>query len=664
MSKGRIITKAILTRLSLSAAALLLCVPVAQAQQGNPEVYIDMGVLQGVGNNAPAAPAPIKLRPPAPRPAHEQGLAPRLTAPVLSPPQEQVPEQTPQQAVVPPAPPPVLQRPAPVVSPAVSTPPKPVAKKRAAPVVSQPPAQPSAPKTIKPDTVSKSPELPPDTLPLKASPQTPSTTIAPSPTPASVAAEPLPVAPPVPEPTAAEASPVPTVFPVETRVRAETNDPTDTESSRPVPVRSGDTSNMQDMVVPSRPLPDMDPAATAPTPAALPVQDLTVQDQEAAVPEVKAPVAVTANVVGKAPPLVPLRKPQISGDKIATSEPKVRIDAVHEAPAQAADTADVKATPQAEGVKTAVPPFVPGRRPSFVEKAPAELVAELRAREAAREGEEIAKANSNESGKKRKIDLSDPPPPPGPRGQKNMPSVKKAAVDAEPVAEQVIKLPAQNDPLLDSLVEKDKESLVATIESMVAAREDGKALPAPAKPQREAGSNIVKAEPMQRPYNVYRPNKKTDDETKVASLPAANSPAMPAKTEEPAVAPVSAPVTGGARPPQPQAQDEQAYVSVPFSEGLTEVDTQISGEIEKRILPILNQNPAWKLQIQAFASPVKDGASSARKASLARALSVRTYLLGKGIDATRMDVRALGAESDRDPMDRVDLIVFDPAKKG
>lgn len=574
MNKGRIIVKTILTRLSLSAAVLLLCAPVAYAQQGNPEVYIDMSTLQG-GGHAPAAAAPIKLRPPAPRPAHEQGLLPRLTAPVAPPP-VLPPEETP--VVAPPAPKPA------VVPQAVTAPPS-------------APAQ----KTIKPETVSKSPDMPPDTLPLRSA-LPPSTAI------------------PAPVPPAA------TVFPVETRVRQETNDPAHSDSSRPVPVRPGIAGNLQDTVVPSRPLPDMDPAAHPPTSPAAPVRALTAQDK--VIP----------------PPLVPSRKPQATASKITATPSKVRIDAVRDdrAAQTAADMPEAAA-------KTQVPPLVPARRPSFVEKAPADLVAELRAREAAREAAREGAASVTTSApdtvQKRKIDLTDPPPPPGPRGQKNMPAVKKAVVEAETIAEQVIKLPAQNDPLLDSLIEKDKESLVATIESIVAAREDGKPLPAAAKPQREAGgSNIVKAEPMQRPYNVYRPNKTVDEETKTARLPAV-------------------PLAAGPRPPLPQAQDEQAYISVPFAEGLTDIDAKIIAEIEARILPILNQNPAWKLQIQAFASPVKDGASSARKASLTRALAVRTYLLGKGIDATRMDVRALGAESDRDPMDRVDLIVFDPAKR-
>lgn len=560
MNKGRIITKTILARLLFSAAALVLCAPITYAQQGDPEIYIDMGVLQDVGSAPAATPAPVKLRPPTPRPANEQGMASHLTAPAPAP----VPIPAPQQIIVQPAPKPIAARP--------NTPP-------------------AIFKSIKPDSVSKPPDLPPGRAPLTSPP--PPAAPAPIPSPPV----PAPVSKPVATPPPA-AVPAPTIFPVETRVRTETNDPAYTKTSRPVPVRPENINDKQEAIAPAFPAPEMAPA-----------------------------IALAV------PPLVPAHKPSIQNREISVTQSAAGIKTQ---PAQAAD------------IKVATPPFVPGRRPDFVEKAPAELVAELRAREAARTIDKTDNSQNDRNGEKRKIDLNDPPPPPGPRGQRNMPAVKKAAVDAEPVAEQTIKLSAQNDPLLDKLVEKDKESLVATIESLVEAREDGKALPAPAKSKRETGSNIVKAEPMQRPYNVYRPQKKDDSATALASLPPIQG---------------IAPVSRAARPPQPQAQDEQAYVSIPFSEGLTEVSNPISGEIEKRILPLLNQNPTWTLQIQAFASPVKDGASSARKASLARALSVRSYLLSKGIEATRMDVRALGAESDRDPMDRVDLLVFDPAKK-
>ncbi len=578
MNKGRISKRNLLARLPLVAAVAFVCFPpVAKAQQGNPEIFVDMSVLQGLGPAPNQPQQPVKLRPPAPKPP--ASTQPQLIAPV-----------TQTQAV-----------------PAYSPPPKP-----AVPPVKE--------KTY----VSKAPEMPAEEVRrVISSPQQPATAPLKSEPPPPViqkavaVKEPVAIPPiPVIENAQTAAAPVPTpepvAFPIKTKVRTEITDPAATASSRPVPVRSGIAGNLNDTVL-SRPAPDFDPTTTPEATDSIPVRDLTEEPESATTTE---PVKKLASVK---PTVVPGRKPSIPQEQ---------------APEKIADTS--------------TPAVVPPHRPE-VQKAPPELVAELRAREAAKL--EAAATNAPS------VDLADPPPPPGPRGKKNMPAVAKAPVESEKLAEQLIKLPANSDPLLDRLVEKDKQDLVATIESMVAAREDGKPLPESKKSPREQGSNIVKAEPMQRPYNVYRPKKNSNEDEPL--LPGPEETKVAAVEEAPPASDVVTP-----RPPPPSNQDEQAYVSVPFSAGLTEVDAKITSEIESRLLPMLNDNPGWKLQIQAFASPVKDGVSSARKASLARAMSVRTYLLSKGIEATRMDIRALGAESDRDPMDRVDLIVFDPAKKG
>ena len=64
-----------------------------------------------------------------------------------------------------------------------------------------------------------------------------------------------------------------------------------------------------------------------------------------------------------------------------------------------------------------------------------------------------------------------------------------------------------------------------------------------------------------------------------------------------------------------------------------------------------------RLEIRGFAKGDDTDQSSARRMALARALSVRSYLMGKGIKPVRLDVRALGSETDRMPIDRVDLVL-------
>ncbi|MFN3827474.1 MAG: hypothetical protein ACK4NR_07600 [Micavibrio sp.] len=555
----------------------------AHAQQGNPEVFVDMSVLQGLGEQPEQSPKPVQLKPPS-----------SMTNPVPSQPQ--------------------LIRPAPTPSPL------------AAPVVTAPaPAvKPPAAINSQSQAVSRAIALPDDPKPVVKPP----VAVVPQPqVQKSVTSQPTSVTPPV------ATKPVsPQIFPVETRTKSESANPATPSMSRPVPVRSGIAGNLNDSVL-SRPAPDFDPEVSAPSTPAKPVRDVT----EPSDIEVKSSL--------KAPPVKPSRKPaynesvEVIKKEVAAandSAPVVleKTQAIQKSvPEEAAAVAAVNTPP-------AVPPIVPPRRPDIQQVSP-DIIASLIEREQKKiipEGQAL--------------DVADPPPPPGPRGKKNMPAVAKPSVDAEPLQEQIVKLPATNDPLLGNLIEKDKKDLVSEIEAMVDARESGEPLPSKKAVERELGTNIVKAEPMQRPYNVYRPQKESGEE----NLPPAAVITEAEETKEIKLASIP-------RPPQPRSEDEEAYVSVPFAQGLITVNEAVSAELESRLLPLLNDNPAWKLQIQSFASPLKDGLSSARKASLDRGLAVRNYLLGKGIEASRIDVRALGAESDRDPMDRVDLILFDPSKR-
>jgi hypothetical protein len=64
-----------------------------------------------------------------------------------------------------------------------------------------------------------------------------------------------------------------------------------------------------------------------------------------------------------------------------------------------------------------------------------------------------------------------------------------------------------------------------------------------------------------------------------------------------------------------------------------------------------------RLQLLGYAGSTQDSASKARRTSLFRALSVRTYLMKQGVRSTRMDVRALGNRVEDGSPDRVDAVV-------
>lgn len=113
-------------------------------------------------------------------------------------------------------------------------------------------------------------------------------------------------------------------------------------------------------------------------------------------------------------------------------------------------------------------------------------------------------------------------------------------------------------------------------------------------------------------------------------------------------------------PRPPEDSTDNSYITLVFEVGDKEMNEKHIALLQRDVLPLILQNSSWRLQIQAFASPTDDGVSSARRVSLSRALSVRSYLLDQGIESPRMDVRALGAQTDRQPTDRIDIVFLPP----
>ena len=69
----------------------------------------------------------------------------------------------------------------------------------------------------------------------------------------------------------------------------------------------------------------------------------------------------------------------------------------------------------------------------------------------------------------------------------------------------------------------------------------------------------------------------------------------------------------------------------------------------------LKNKPNIRMQLQAYAGEPNLSASRARRLSLSRALSARSYLIKKGIRSTRIDVRAFGNKTSDGEPNRVEL---------
>lgn len=290
------------------------------------------------------------------------------------------------------------------------------------------------------------------------------------------------------------------------------------------------------------------------------------------------------------------------------------------------DFPEEAATPQ----QTAMVPPLPKRRPD-VQRAPDSFVAAARAKAQI----QAAKKDPSPMPALAAITKQDGPPvtamPPG-------------VIKAEKLA--AIRIP-QSDRLARQIVDPSKAELVDAIEKISSRTQEQVEKPKLHPPQIIASTPLTKEDIL--------------DIT-------ASAPARMAKADVTDITAAIEPAAGNAQGHIPRAPNvekfEEEFVTLKFAPGVREPDEKIQSEMESGILTLLQKNPAWRVQIQAFASPDGEDVSNARRISLARALAVRTWLMDRGVEANRMDVRALGAETDRNPADRVDMVFFDPQKNG
>lgn len=153
--------------------------------------------------------------------------------------------------------------------------------------------------------------------------------------------------------------------------------------------------------------------------------------------------------------------------------------------------------------------------------------------------------------------------------------------------------------------------------------------------------------------------------TEIAALPAPKPlENIPPPLTEPELAQIgqnieAVPARVALAPPRLTPQD----VVVPTMADLTLEFQGTSSDLDEttrqklvNIVPHLKESENRRLAVHAYASGEDGSKSSARRISLSRALAVRAFLMDNGVPPTRVDVRALGLETDRKPLERVDLV--------
>ena len=132
----------------------------------------------------------------------------------------------------------------------------------------------------------------------------------------------------------------------------------------------------------------------------------------------------------------------------------------------------------------------------------------------------------------------------------------------------------------------------------------------------------------------------------------------PAASVEESIAPLQpdSPSERAAPPPSGGTVSTADLVQVAFDASGTNLDDTARSEL-KSLADRLGARENLRLQLLAYAQAEGQSASQARRMSLSRALSVRSYLIENGINTSRIDVRALGNTAPSAPLDRVDVKV-------
>jgi outer membrane protein OmpA-like peptidoglycan-associated protein len=119
------------------------------------------------------------------------------------------------------------------------------------------------------------------------------------------------------------------------------------------------------------------------------------------------------------------------------------------------------------------------------------------------------------------------------------------------------------------------------------------------------------------------------------------------------------PVEVAIAPPKPEygarVVPSKADLTLEFKGHSEELDTQSQNKL-LNIVKILSEDSDRKLLVRGYASGENGSKTDALDKSLTRVSEVRSFLMEQGVRPTRVMVRALGQETDRKPLDRVDLV--------
>ncbi|WP_339861843.1 OmpA family protein [Thalassospira alkalitolerans] len=229
-------------------------------------------------------------------------------------------------------------------------------------------------------------------------------------------------------------------------------------------------------------------------------------------------------------------------------------------------------------------------------------------------------------------------------GNAPMPLAKPAPKPAAELAEAPMAEPAPAAPKV--------ETKPAPVEPPKApplpAKETKPAPPPPAPTQVIPNKSNVPVAPSPAPDTTTSPQKMLEQQSN--AVPTAPAPVAPA----PKPVAETASVPPATKDPVTSVPSGSGEYSLAFGSGSFELNNAARSQLDN-IVKAMGSDDSLRIQLQAYAEGDSNNASKARRLSLSRALQVRSYLIDKGVRSTRIDVRALGANVQSGPADRVDI---------
>ncbi len=177
-------------------------------------------------------------------------------------------------------------------------------------------------------------------------------------------------------------------------------------------------------------------------------------------------------------------------------------------------------------------------------------------------------------------------------------------------------------------------------------------IPAAAPPQspRPNPGPPPQVPPQAPPEPTAEPTAEPPPAPRVAAIapPAAS---VPARVATPAVA------VPGPTVPSPTMTEKGARIL--FLPDSADLPTTTRPALDS-LLKLVQSQPDRRILISAYAAGTPETASQARRLSLNRALTLRSFLAERGVSTARVDVRALGGQVADGPADRVDVELTAP----